>query len=105
MTLINSCREMAFEIVRSEVSNDAWRNLKSHYKAKGTRKILGLSHKVNENTMEPGGDLFKFTMEIDRFAADLYGLGDKSVTELRKCLIIVAGLSSDYEMECCILFR
>ena len=31
-------------------------------------------------------------MEIDRLAADLYRLGDKSVTELRKCVIIVVGL-------------
>ena len=50
--------------------------------------------------MEPGGDPFKFMMEIDRLAADLHRLGDKSVTELRKCVIIVSGLSADFEMEC-----
>ena len=27
-------------------------------------------------------------------------MGDKSVTEQRKCMIIVAGLSFDYKMEC-----
>ena len=53
--------------------------------------------------MEPGGDPFKFVMEIDRLAADLHRLGDKSVTELRKCVIIVSGLSADFEMECRIL--
>ena len=53
--------------------------------------------------MEPGGDPFKFMMEIDRLAADLHGLGDKPVTELRKCVIIVSGLSADFEMECCML--
>ena len=51
-------------------------------------------------TMEPGGDPFKFMMEIDRLAADLHRLGDKSVTELRKCVVIVSGLSADFEMEC-----
>ena len=50
--------------------------------------------------MEPGGDPFKFMMEIDRLAADLHRLADKSVTELRKCVIIVSGLSADFEMEC-----
>ena len=50
--------------------------------------------------MEPGGDPFKFMMEIDRLAADLHRLGDKSVTELRKCVIIVSGMSTDFEMEC-----
>ena len=53
--------------------------------------------------MEPGGDPLKFMMEADRLAADLHRLGDKSVTELRKCVIIVSGLSADFEMECRIL--
>lgn len=47
--------------------------------------------------MEPD-DLFKFVMEIDRLA-DPYRLGDKSVTELRKCVIIVTGTSASHEME------
>ena len=38
-------------------------------------------------------------MEIDRLAADLHRLGDRSVTELRKCVIIVARWSADYENE------
>ena len=38
-------------------------------------------------------------MEIDRLAADLHRLGDRSVTELRKCVIIVAELSAGYEIE------
>ena len=42
--------------------------------------------------MEPGGDPFEFMMEIDRLAADLHRLGDKSVTKLIKCVIIVSGL-------------
>ena len=54
--------------------------------------------------MEPGGDPFKFMMiEVDRLAADLHRLGDKSVTELRKCVLIVSVLSADFEMECRIL--
>ena len=85
MTLINSCRGMVLEIVqRSNAPNDAWRNLESNYRAKVTREILRLSHEINEKTMEPGGIPFKFMMEIDRLAADLHRLGDKSVTELRK---------------------
>ena len=50
--------------------------------------------------MEPGGDPFKFMMGIDRLAADLHCLGDTSETELKKCVIIVSGLSADFEMEC-----
>ena len=50
--------------------------------------------------MKPGSDPFKFMMEIDRLAADLHCLGDKSVTELRKCVIIVSGLSAGFKMEC-----
>ena len=53
--------------------------------------------------MEPGGDPFKFMMEVDRLAADLHRLGDKPVTEVRKCVIIVSGLSANFEMECRIL--
>ena len=99
MTLINSCSGMALEIAqRSNAPNDAWRNLESHYRAKGTREILRLSHEINGKTMEPGGDPFKFMMEIDKLAADLPRLGDKSVTELRRCVIIVSGLSTDFEM-------
>ena len=48
--------------------------------------------------MQPGEDPFKFMMETDRLAADLHRLGDRSVTELRKCVVIVAGLSTDYEI-------
>ena len=104
MTLINSCSGMALEIVqRSDAPNGAWRNLEFHYRGKGTREILRLSHEINGKKMEPGGDPFKFMMEVDRLAADLHCLGDKSVTELRKCVIIVSGLSADFEMECRIL--
>ena len=53
--------------------------------------------------MEPGGDPFKFMMEVDRLAADLHHLGDKSVAELRKCVIVVSGMSADFEVECRIL--
>ena len=55
--------------------------------------------------MEPGKDPFKFMMEIDRLAAsDLCRLDDRSVAEVRKCVIIVAGLSADYEIECRIFY-
>ena len=101
MTLINTCRRMTLEIVqRSEEPNDAERNLKSHYRVKETREILGLSHEINGKTMNSGEDIFKFMMKIDRLAAGLHRLGDKSVTKLSKCVIIVAGLSADYEVEC-----
>ena len=70
------------------------------YIAKGTREILRLSHDINGKTMEPGDDPFKFIIEIDRRTADLHRLGAKSVTELRKCVIIASGLSADFEMEC-----
>ena len=54
--------------------------------------------------METGGDSFTSIMEIDRLARYLHRLGDKSVTELRKCVvIIVSGLSADFGMECRIL--
>ena len=75
--------------VGDEAPNGAWRNLESHYKAKGTREILHSSHEVNGETMQPGEDHFQFMMEIDRLAADLQRLGDRSVIELRKCMIIV----------------
>ena len=39
-------------------------------------------------------------MKNDRLIADLHRLGDRSVPELRKCVIIVAGLSADDEIEC-----
>ena len=82
---MNSCRGMILEIVqRSEAPNDAWRNLESHYRAKGTREIPRLLHEVNVKTMEPGGDPFKFMMEIDSFAVDLHRMGEKFETELRK---------------------
>ena len=38
-------------------------------------------------------------LEIDQLAADLYRLGDRSATVLRKYVIIVVGLSADYEVE------
>ena len=37
-------------------------------------------------------------MEIDRLAADLHRLGDRSATELRKCVLIVEEFSVDYEI-------
>ena len=97
--IINKGRRMALEIIqRSKAPNDAWRNLEPHYRAKGTREIICLSHQVNGKTMQPGEDPFKFMMETDRLAADLDRLGDRSVTELRKCVVIVAGVSADYEI-------
>ena len=49
--------------------------------------------------MEPGEEPFKFIMEIDGLKTDLHRLSDRSVAELRKCVIIVVGLSADYEIE------
>ena len=90
---------MALEIVqRSKATNAARRNLESHYRAKETRKIHRLSDEANGKTMQPGEDSFQFMMEIEWLAADLHKLGDRS-SELRKCVIIVAGLSTDYEIE------
>ena len=101
MILINSCSGMALEIVqRCQAPNEAWRNLELHYRAKGTREIFRLSHEINGKTMKPGSDPFKFMMEVDKLAGDLHRLGDKSVTELRMCVIIVSGLSADFEIEC-----
>ena len=95
---------MGLEIVqRSKAPNDAWQNLEAHYKANGKREILRLSHEVNGKTIEAREDPFKFKMETGRLAADLHRTGDRSITELRKCVIIVAGLSADYEIECLML--
>ena len=85
MTLINNCRGMALEIVqRSEAPNDAWQNLESHCRTKGTGETLRLSREVNGKIVAPGEDPFKFMMKIDRLVADLHRLGDRSVTELKK---------------------
>ena len=65
--------------------------------------MLRLFHEINGKTMEPGSDPFKFMMEINRLVADFHRLGDKSVIELRKFVIIVSGLSADFEMECRLL--
>ena len=95
---------MSLEIVRrSEASNNAWGNLKSHYRAKGTIGTLRLSHEVNGKTMQPGKDLFQFMTETDRLAADPQKLRDKSVTKLKQCVIVLAGLSADHEIEVCML--
>ena len=52
MILINSCSGTALEIVQhSDAPNEAWRNLEFHYRAKGTREILRLSHEINGKTM------------------------------------------------------
>ena len=100
MMLIKNCILMALEIVqRSEAPNDTCRNLESHYRAKGARVILRLSHEVDGKTMQPGESPFQFMMEIDRLATDLPKLGDKSVTELRKGVIIRAELSVDYKIK------
>ena len=100
MTFLNNCRGMTLDIVqRSESPNDAWRSLESHYRAKGTREILRLSHEVNGKTMQPGEDPFQFMIEIDRLAADVHRLSGRSVTKLRECGTIVAGLSADYKIE------
>ena len=53
--------------------------------------------------MGPGGDSYTFMREVDRLTADLHRLGDKSVTELRKCVIIAPGLSAGFGFECRIL--
>ena len=91
---------MALDIVqRSKAPNDAWRNLKSYYRVKGTGEILRLSYEVNGKTMQPGEDIFQFMMEIGRLAAVLHKLENISVTKLRKCVIIVAGLPADYGIE------
>ena len=49
--------------------------------------------------MQPGEDPFQLTMKNDRLAADLHRVGDGSVTEPRKHVIIVATLSADYKSE------
>ena len=73
MTLINNCRGMTLEIVqRSRAPSDAWQNLESHDRAKGTREILCLSHEVNGQTIQPGEDPFQLMREVYRLAADFY---------------------------------
>ena len=49
--------------------------------------------------MQPGEDPFQFMTKIDRLATDIHRLGGRSVTKLEKCVIIVAGLSADYDIE------
>ena len=49
--------------------------------------------------MQVEEDPFQFMMENSRLAPDLHTLGDISVIELRKCVIIVVGLSADYAAE------
>ena len=44
--------------------------------------------------MEPGGNPFKFMRGIERLGADINRLGETSIIELNKCVIIVAELSS-----------
>jgi hypothetical protein len=64
---------MALEIVqRCHAPNEAWRNLKLHYKAKETREKLRVSHEINGKTMERGSGPFEFMMEVDKLAADLH---------------------------------
>ena len=54
--------------------------------------------------MELGKGSFKFMMElVDWLAADPRKLGDRSKPQLRKCVIILAGPSADYKIECRIL--
>ena len=50
--------------------------------------------------MQQREEPFEFVMEIDWLAADLHKLGGRSGTEVRKCVIIVAGMSADYKIEC-----
>ena len=65
MTLILKCRGMALGIVqRSEVPNDAWRNLESYYRAKGTKEILRLSHKVDEKSWNEERTLSKSSWKM-----------------------------------------
>ena len=72
-------------------------------KQRGPEKYFACRTIVNGIAMQPGEDPFQFIMEIDRLVADLHRLGGKSVTEVRKCVIIVVGLSADYEIEVCML--
>ena len=59
-----------------------------------------MSNEVNGKTIQQGEDFFiQFMMEIDQLAADFHRVGDISVTELNKHVIIVTGLPSDYEIE------
>ena len=95
----NPCQIQPSENFGNLAPNDAWQNLKSHYRAKGTREILHLSHEVDGKTMQTGKDRFQFMMKIDRLAANLHTLGERSVTELKKVLIIVVGLSADCKIE------
>ena len=104
MTIVNNCRGMTLETLqRSKAPNDARRNLESHYRKKVTREIIRLLYEDNGKTMQPEEDPFQFMMEIALLATDLHRLGDRSVTELRKCVTVVAGFSADYEIEVRIL--
>ena len=48
--------------------------------------------------MQPG-DPFNIIWKTDQLAVDLHILGDRSVSKLKKCVIIVGALSADYEIE------
>ena len=49
--------------------------------------------------MQPGEGPFQFMTKIDRLATGIHRPGGRSVNELRTCVIIVAGLSADYDNE------
>ena len=55
--------------------------------------------------MEPGGGGIQTYDGNQQVSSRLHRLGDESVTGLKKCIITVAGLSADYEMECRMLER
>ena len=49
--------------------------------------------------MHPGEYPFKFMKDINWLAAELHEQGDRSVTELRNGVVIVAGRSNNYQIE------
>lgn len=80
-----------FEIVGSAGSlSGVWREVTKYYKAEGFGEQRRLTREFNTIKMEPGEDLEKYILRVDRNAKELERLGAVNIT------IIIFGKSSEY---------
>ena len=99
VSLVTSCKGVAFDIVNAEESvSEAWAKLVQHYQASGLKERRRLTIDFYMMKMELGEHPRKFLLRVDRMVKELERV-DRPVGPKDIDIGILSGLTSQYDAE------
>ena len=103
VSLVTSCKGVAFDIVNAEESaSEARAKLVQHYQASGLKECRRLTIKFYMTKMELGEHPRKFLLRVDQMVKELERV-DRPVDLKNIDIVILSGLTPQYDAEVRIL--